>query len=336
MNMTSPYPAPPFRQHGRFAWVHLVKNLTFCRGLRLLLAGVCLSLLGACGGNDHADQEDYAPAFADQPLHPQLPTYVFAVHPLHNPERLFQVYEPLVDYLNRQLTGARIQLEASRSYDAYEKKLYSRHYDLALPNPYQTLRSLAHGYHVFGKMADDDNFHGIILVRKDSAVQSVEDLRGKAISFPAPTALAATMLPQWFLFQNGLNVSQDIENRYVGSQESSIMNVAMGLTAAGATWPPPWRAFTSTHPDIAAQLTVKWTTESLVNNGLVVRDDMDPAQLKRIATLLFALHNSDEGRAILAPMELSRFEPATDATYQPVADFIERFQQNVRPVEAPP
>ena len=67
---------------------------------------------------------------------------------------------------------------------------------------------------------------------------------------------------------------RDIENRYVGSQESSIMNAYLGQTAAGATWPPPWRAFQKEHPREAAELKVIWETESLVNNSVMVRDDV--------------------------------------------------------------
>ncbi len=40
-------------------------------------------------------------------------------------------------------------------------------------------------------MSDDNNFRGIILVRKDSGIKKLTDLKGKAESFPTPTALAA-------------------------------------------------------------------------------------------------------------------------------------------------
>jgi len=70
-------------------------------------------------------------------------------------------------------------------------------------------------------MGDDENFRGIILVRKDSAIENVADLKGKAVSYPAPTALAAAMMPQYYLQTHGLDVMNDLDNRYVGSQASS-------------------------------------------------------------------------------------------------------------------
>ncbi|MBC7951196.1 MAG: phosphate/phosphite/phosphonate ABC transporter substrate-binding protein [Rhodospirillaceae bacterium] len=299
----------------------MIKRMCRLLVLPLLLAG--------CGPEDG---EVYAPRFVDAP--PQATeTLVFGVHPLHNPHRLFQVYQPLIEHINRGLTGVRLRLEASRNYGEFEKKLTGRAFHFALPNPYQTVISRQLGYGVFGKMADDDQFRGIIITRKDSTIQTPADLRGKAVSYPAPTALAATMLPQYFLQQSGVDVSHDLDNRYVGSQESSIMNTYLGDTAAAATWPTPWRAFVKERPEIAAQLEVKWQTEPLVNNSLIARNDMAPELVAKIGAIIFALDRSEEGRTILARMELSRFEAADDHAYDPVAEFLTRFERDVRPVK---
>ncbi|OQX11730.1 MAG: phosphonate ABC transporter substrate-binding protein [Desulfobulbaceae bacterium A2] len=294
---------------------------------------LCLPLVVAAGCTEEA-AVSYEPTYGDATTL-ETTLFIFGVHPLHNPATLHQVYGPLVQYLNARLDTARLRLEASRDYADYERKLAGRHFHFALPNPYQTLKSLRYGYEIFGKMGDDDQFRGIILVRKDQLTASPLDLRGKAVSYPAPTALAATMMPQALLFREGLNVQQDLDNRYVGSQESSILNVYFGHTAAGATWPPPWRKFQQDEPDKAAQLMVRWQTEPLPNNGLVVRDDVPAALRDAVARLLFSLHESEEGRALLARMPLSRFEAADQATYAPTRDFLTWFNTSVRPVEMP-
>jgi phosphonate transport system substrate-binding protein len=296
------------------------------------LLGAAAFLVLALAGCDDAADAAYAPAFAADP-DAAVAEYVFGVHPLHNPRNLHRVYGPLVSHLNERLDGPVLRLEASVSYAAFDAKLYAGKFDLALPNPYQTVRSLEHGYRVFGKMGDDHNFRGIILVRRDSGIQRVEDLRGKAISYPAPTALAATMMPQYYLQSHGLDVMRETESMYVGSQESSIMNVYLGTSAAGATWPPPWQSFAEQRPDVAAELEVRWRTAPLPNNGLVARDDLPPELLRRIAEALFTLHESEDGRAILARMALSRFEPADDDSYASVKAFLERFNRTVRPID---
>ena len=225
--------------------------------MRNLLLGLASILLAACGQDDGSATT--GPKFTAQA--PEVgKEYIFAIHPLHNPMRLSEVYGPVIDYLNRNIPDAKFRLEASRNYEEFDKKLYARKFDFALPNPYQTLNSLKHGYHVIAKMGDDYKFTGVILIRRDSGIKEPADLKGKKVSYPARTALAATMMPQYFFQTHGLDVNRDIENLYVGSQESSIMNVYLGIVAAGVTWPLPWEAFQKEHPDKASELELKWET----------------------------------------------------------------------------
>jgi phosphonate transport system substrate-binding protein len=286
-----------------------------------------LLLLCACG---KSEQHDYQPELVSTPVTQE---YVVGIHPLHNPQRLVELYGPIVDYLNSNMPDAHFKLEASRNYEEFEKKLYAGHFAFAMPNPYQTVKSVGHGYRIFGKMGDDEVFRGLILVRRDSGINNVADLKGKSVSYPAATALAATMMPQYYLHTHGINVNRDITNRYVGSQESSIMNVLRGDVAAGATWPVPWLAFSAEHPELASQLVVKWQTGTLPNNGWVVRSDIPQPMAERFAYLLFTMNQSEAGRQMLARLPISSFAAASDETYRPVRDFLEKFSRTVRPIE---
>ena len=286
-------------------------------------------LIVGCGKQQEAT---YQPTFsergADEPRE-----YIVGIHPLHNPKRLEEVYGPLIDYLNARIPQAHFRLEASRNYEEFEKKLYKGHFDFAMPNPYQTVRSLKFGYHVFGKMGNDELFRGIVLVRKDSGIRRVSDLKGKKVAYPALTALAATMMPQYYFQTHGLDVNHDIENLYVGSQESSIMNVLRGHVAAGATWPVPWKTFQQEHPEMASELQVKWQTETLPNNGWVARDDEPPDLTARIGRELANLDKTGEGRSMLERMGITRFEHASNETYRPVQQYLKVFSETVRRIE---
>jgi len=276
--------------------------------------------------------EKYSPTYS---ITPPIANneYIFGIHPLYNPKKLQEVYGPLIEYFNKNIPNITFRLEASRNYATYNEKLYAGKFHFALPNPYQTINSIDCGYTVFGKNGDDENFCGIIIIRKDENIKTIDDLKGKAISFPAPTALAATMMPQYFLYENGLDVMNDIDIRYVGSQESSIMSVYSGNTVAAATWPQPWMQFVKNEPELASELEVKWTTKPLINNGLVVRNDISPELIIQIENILFNLHTHEEGRIILERMNLSKFEKANNQTYNIIKTFLERFNKNIRPIK---
>jgi phosphonate transport system substrate-binding protein len=274
------------------------------------------------------------PRFGNSPASQGVKAYRFAVHPLHNPTKLALAYQPLIDYLNARLQGARLTLEASRDYASFEEKYRARKAEFLLPNPWQSLQAMKAGYHVIAEAGEPKDFTGIFVARKDSGLRHPVDLKGKSVSYPSSTALAACIMPQYFLHSHGIDVNKDIENRYVGSQESAIMNAYLRLTAAGATWPTPWRAFQKEHPQEAAELELVWETEPLINNSVMARDDAPAQVVEQVRALLLGLESSAEGRAILAGMETARFLPASDADYDVVRRYVDRFEKLVRPVQA--
>ncbi len=271
--------------------------------------------------------------YSQTPAASSTPVYRLVPHPLYNPQTLSEVFQPLVDHLNRQIPGSRFQLEASRDYQAFEEKFRSREAEVLMPNPWQTIQAQKVGYEVVAMWGDAEDFKGLFIVRKDASIKTPADLKGKAISYPSHTALAAAIMPQYFLHTQGIDVNRDIQNSYVGSQESSIMNVYLGQVAAAATWPPPWRLFQKKHPTEAAQLKVMWETPSLVNNSVMVRNDLPVTVREHIRQVLLDLSETAEGQKILANMETSRFHAANDASYAIVRTYIERFEKEVRPVE---
>jgi phosphonate transport system substrate-binding protein len=276
---------------------------------------------------------DNALQYSTAPIEDAVVMYRLAIHPLHNPQKLFEAYQPLVDYINSHLQGVQLELEASRDYPTYEKKFRAREPAFLVPNPWQTLQAMDRNYHVIGMAGDASDFKGIFIIRKDSNIKVPKDLNGKVVSYPAATALAAAIMPQYFLYTHGIDINQDIQNLYVGSQESSIMNVYLEKVAVGATWPPPWRLFQKDHPEKAKQLKIIWQTPSLINNSVMVRDDVPEAISKQVQNILVGLADTPQGQDILSGMETDRIYSANDADYSIVRDYIKHFEEVVRPVE---
>ncbi len=282
----------------------------------------------------HRKPEYSGPQYESKVTIDESVVYKFAVHPLHNPMKLVEAYQPLMDYLNDELGWARFQLVTSLDYSDFEKKVGARKPDFLLPNPWQTLNAIKVGYHVIAMAGEPEDFRGIFIVRKDSGIEQPAQLKGKAVCYPSPTALAACIMPQYFLFQHGIDINRDIENRYVGSQESSIMSVYLGNTAAGATWPEPWRAFMREHPQEASTLKIAWQTESLINNSVMAREDVPDTVRERVRTLLVGLNGTEDGLKILSGTEIARFTTASDSDYAVARDYVARFEREVRKVVA--
>lgn len=322
------------RLYSPSACISLVKQRKqgSAKKLLLVLSGlICLQLLSGC---EEPAQNSYQPEFSEQS--PQTDNiYIFGVHPQRNPKMLRAVFGPMVDYLDEHITEATFVFEASRNFHSFDLKVDRRHFDFVLPNPYGTLRAIDHGYNVFGQMGNEGDLRGLILLRKDSPVQKITDLKGQDISFPGPTALAATIMPKYYLHSHGLDVKQDITPRYVGSMESSLLNIHMGAVTAGTAYPPAWRMFQQQQPEAASTLKVMWQTDPLPDNSLMARDDIPASVVKQVAEMLFNMPNTKDGRQILKHMDLKAFIPADNSTYQPVQAFLARYENEIGSVEAP-
>jgi phosphonate transport system substrate-binding protein len=308
------------------------KNRSYLYGILLFISALFLTgIVSGCKQKTKAN----GPLYGNTPASEAISNYHFAVHALHNPAKLVEAYQPLMDYLNERIEGVHFTLEASRDYASFEEKYKMHTPEFLLPNPWQTLQAMKTGYSVIAMAGEPKDFQGIFIVRKDGKIKEPQDLKGEAVSYPSASALAACIMPQYFLHTHGINVNRDIVNRYVGSQESSIMNVYLKHTVAGATWPPPWRAFQKEHPKEAAELKVIWTTETLINNSVMIRNDIPADIRKQVQKCLAEIHENEQGKMILKGMETVRFIPATNKDYDIVKDYVVRFEKEVRKIETP-
>jgi len=298
-----------------YRWMPFVASVVFCLAL------------AAC----NRQKVSGGPAYSDKPVTAQVETrYVFAVHPLQNPQLLHQMYQPLMAYLGRQLGGAEVVLDTSNDYADFERKLKDGIPQFALPNPYHATLARNWGYQVVAKMGNDEVFRGIFIVRNDSPVKKPEDLKGLVVSYPAPTALAAAMLPQLYLQNHGVDVEKDITNKYVGTHNSSIMNAYLGEAAAAATWPVAWNAFQKANPKEASQLHVIWQTPQLIQNAVIAQHTVPAAVREKVQSLLVELTQHSEGQQLLAGIDTASFVRASDQDFDVVSTFLEEFNVKVR------
>lgn len=295
------------------------------RGVSVMLCLV--GLLVACSPDETTRMPQYA---SQATVRDPRQHWVFAVHPLYNPQLLHQKYMPLMHYLDRSVPDAVFDLDTSADYAGFEAKLMSGRAAFSLPNPYEAIQSWAWGYHVFAKMAGDDDFRGVFIVRKDSPVKVPQDLIGRAVAYPAPSALAATMATQLYLQDHGVDVQSQLANRFVGTHNSVLMNTYLGQSAVGATSPRGWEAFQKANPREAADMRPLWQTPPLVQNPVMARADVPPGVQAQVRNALVRLRDTAEGRQLLLALDTPGFDPAEDAQYRPIQTFVQAFNSRVK------
>lgn len=269
-------------------------------------------------------------AYKPTGAHTKDSVFIFGPHPYSNPQDVFEDYEPIMRYLEHKLPGTHFQIETSKNYADYEEKLVAQRFHFSLPNPYQTVFSLEHGYRVIAKMTPDEDFRGLIVARTDKNLRSAHDLSGKTLCFPSATAVAATMLPLLYLQETqGIAVTKDLQIRYVGSQFSSLLNAHTGDADACGTSVRFWRTWSKENPYKAMQMRVILKTEPLPHNAIVARNDIDPKLAQQVASVLAGMDKDKELDQQQFDVGQQHFELAGNATYKPMQDFLRRYDKAI-------
>ena len=129
------------------------------------------------------------------------------------------------------------------------------------------------------------------------------------------------------LMKAGLNVEKDAKPVYVGTLDSVVMNAYSGLTAAGCVWPPTLEALKRQRPEIVDTLEVKWRAAPVGNVAFTARTDLPEAHVKAIAKAMIDLNETEQGRLVLAHLNIPWVESANSKTYDPVRKFLQEYKR---------
>lgn len=287
--------------------VNIVLKKSYLRSLIVLLL-----FISGCSG----DKGTYTP-LGEKKTGQKEDRLVLGVMPSLPPTKLFTKFQPLADYLTKT-TGKVVTVSTAPNFQEYLVRLQKGEYELILPNPYQyVLVSRAPGYTPLAKVSGIP-FKGLIVVRKDSGINSISDLKGKKIAYPDPSALAATMQVRAYLKRNGIDPERDTKESYAASQDSVIFSVHQRLFDAAGTWP---ETLDRIPDDIRKELKVLAETETLPHRPIAVRGDISQETARKVKNSLLVMADDPEGQKILASMGYKGFDDTSDREYDKVREW---------------
>ena len=189
----------------------------------LLLAAMALANCGGGGGGDSAS--------GDEPLQVGL-------IPNENPDEVEAQYQPLEDYLKKEL-GREVELSVPTTYNAVVEAMVSGELDLAYFGglTYVQARQRADVHPLFTEVnprTGTTKYRSVIIVPANSSVQKVEDLEGETFAFGSVSSTSGSLYPSIMLDQAGLDYRTDLgEVIYTGGHDTTAQAVANGQVAAG-------------------------------------------------------------------------------------------------------
>jgi phosphonate transport system substrate-binding protein len=249
----------------------------------------------------------------------EKPTVLFGVIPRYNPMIMYRSYQPLMDYLTEN-TPYRFELKLARDYTEAVALLREGVTPIASLGDVtfteaqrnfgavpilRPLNSEGHPY-----------YHSIIIVREDSPILTLQDLKGKTFAFGDPHSTSGNLIPRYLLFKNGITLFDLKEFVTLGSHDAVAKAVLKGKFAAGAV------------KDVIAyryrEHGLRFLAESdpIPSVPIVVRGDVPPELVAAVKRALLAIDPTDprqrERMKDWDPEFRNGFTDADEEDYRPI------------------
>ncbi|MBT2969175.1 MAG: phosphate/phosphite/phosphonate ABC transporter substrate-binding protein [Candidatus Thiodiazotropha sp. (ex Ctena orbiculata)] len=248
--------------------------------------------------------------------------YTFGVVPKFEQRKLFKIWRPILDELEMR-TGFSFELVGSPKIPVFEKKYMEGEYDFAYMNPYHILKANdSQGY--LPLVRDGGRvLKGILVVRKDNPIKSVQDLSGKQIAFPAPNALGASLLMRADLAQ--LHHIKAIP-LYVQTHSSVYLHVVMGMAEAGGGVAS---TLASQKPEIRDRLRILYETRPMSPHPVSVHPRVPNEDQEKVRHAFLELAQTEKGAALLSKIPMRKAISANMDDYEPMLSWgLEDFYVN--------
>jgi phosphate/phosphite/phosphonate ABC transporter binding protein len=159
-----------------------------------------------------------------------------AILPLYSAITLFERFDPIMRYLSTK-TGYEFKLVIPKDFEDFFDTVERGEVQFTYSNPYIYIQLADKGFlSAFANTIIEDSgdiFRGIIITHQDSAIRSLQDLRGKRVMAVSYKSAGGFLAQKLLLKENGIDVSSDLRLTEGKRQEEVILNVYRKNVDAG-------------------------------------------------------------------------------------------------------
>jgi len=243
--------------------------------------------------------------------------FIIGVFPRRNIKVTYRLFTPIAEFLQQTLQRE-VKIETAKTFSDFWKSVQMRQYDLVHFNQYHYIVSHMHyGYDVIVKNKElgKSTIAGSLIVRKDSGINRISDLKGKVVLFGGDrSAMQSYISATWLLKQGGLKAEDYIE-KFAINPPNTIISTFFKRAAASGSGDVVMNLDNVTKRIDITQLKFLAKTEPMPHLPWAVKSDMNSETKQKIKNALVNLSNTESGKKILRNAQLDALVPATDKEY---------------------
>lgn len=246
------------------------------------------------------------------------PVVRFGIIPRYNPLIMYKRYQPIMDYLTEQ-TPYRFELKISRDYPEAVRFLRDGTTQVSsLGDVTFAEANLQYAAQPILKPLNKDgvpSYRSAIIVRSDSPLRSLRDLRGKTMAFGSAHSTSGNLVPRYLLWENGVRINDLKSWSNLTNHDAVAKAILKGQFNAGAVKDVVVEKYMSHGLRVLA-----WS-DPIPSVPLVVRGDAPPALVQALTAALLKLDRTNpEHRKLMAIWDDEFKNGFTRATARDYAD----------------
>jgi len=162
-------------------------------------------------------------------------------------------------------------------------------------------------------------YNGQIIVRADSGIASIADLKGKTFCRADPLSTSSWIIPMLTMRAEGINTDTDLaEVVDAGSHDAVAAAVYNGDCDAGATYVDARTRIEEDYADVMEKVVVIAITEDIPNDGLQYVPSFPRELRDKINDALIKIAETEEGQeALTTAYQWNALEKHDDSFYDP-------------------
>jgi phosphonate transport system substrate-binding protein len=227
------------------------------------------------------------------------------IMPFNSALALLKTHQPLREHLQNSL-GRPVELFTSADYFTFINEVLDGRFDLLIAGPHIGVMSIDKGYvPLFRYRA---TLQPIFVVRPDSGIQTVADLRGKRIGLSSRLSISSIGGVRW-LQDQGLQMGRDYRIFERATHGAAVAGVAVGDLDAAMTTHTPLKQIPE---DVRAKVSLLPTDISVPHLMTLAHRRLGKTEIERIRAALAAFsERSPQGHAFFAETAYLGYEPVT-------------------------